>query len=70
MACDVQHNASCRILCPAITYSKEEIGLWKKRVEQQYRGNMVLDNLPVAQEIKTTPLHPGVIMGYPLGVPK
>lgn len=66
---EVQHNVSCKLLCNTLSYDKKEMELLSKRIEQQYRGNMVLDNLPVGQETKAGPRFPRVITGYPLGLP-
>eukprot|EP00760_Papus_ankaliazontas_P037911 PhM_4_TR8787/c0_g1_i2/m.90291/K17086/TM9SF2_4; transmembrane 9 superfamily member 2/4 len=67
---EMRTNATCRVLCPSMTYTPEEMKLLESRIEQGYRGNMVLDNLPVGQELKQNPLYPSVMIGYPLGVPK
>ena len=66
---EVLKNISCRKVCDPLSYDKKEMEVLKKRVEQQYRGNMVLDNLPVAQHIFAGPRHPEVMIGYPMGVP-
>eukprot|EP00759_Apiculatamorpha_spiralis_P026227 PhF_6_TR29309/c0_g1_i1/m.42981/K17086/TM9SF2_4; transmembrane 9 superfamily member 2/4 len=67
---EVRVNATCRVLCPALTYEAADMAVLLQRIEQQYRGNMVLDNLPVGQELKQNPLYPSVMIGYPLGIPK
>jgi len=67
---EVRVNATCRVLCSAMTYTPEDMSLLAQRIEQQYRGNMVLDNLPLGQELKQNPLFPSVMIGYPLGTPK
>lgn len=64
---DMNINFTCRKLCSPMKYEKKDMELLVKRIEQNYRGNMVLDNLPVGQEIKAGPRWPRVISGYPLG---
>jgi transmembrane 9 superfamily protein 2/4 len=66
---EMNHNISCRLLCDPIKMEKADMDLLVKRIEQNYRGNMVLDNLPVGQETKAGPRFPKVILGYPLGLP-
>lgn len=65
----VLKNVTCRKVCNALPFSTSDMESLTKRIEQQYRGNMVLDNLPVAQLTNAGPRHPKVILGYPLGVP-
>jgi transmembrane 9 superfamily protein 2/4 len=67
---EVGVNATCRLLCGALNYEPAEMAVLMQRIEQGYRGNMVLDNLPVGQELRQNPLYPSVMIGYPLGVPK
>jgi hypothetical protein len=44
--------------------TQADMDLLTERIEQQYRGNLLLDNFPVV-EYSPTP----VSIGYPLGVP-
>lgn len=64
----VMKNVTCKPLCAPLKFDKKEMDTLQKRIESQYRGNMVLDNLPVAQLTNAGPRHPKVILGYPLGV--
>jgi transmembrane 9 superfamily protein 2/4 len=64
----VLKNVSCRKVCKPLMFSTKDMDTMSKRIEQQYRGNMVLDNLPVAQLTNAGPRHPKIILGYPLGV--
>jgi len=64
----VMKNVTCKALCAPLPFAPKEMETLKKRIENQYRGNMVLDNLPVAQLTNAGPRQPKVILGYPLGV--
>lgn len=66
---EVLKNLTCRKLCQPLTFSTKDMETLVKRIEQQYRGNMVLDNMPVAQLTNAGPRHPKVLTGYPMGVP-
>jgi transmembrane 9 superfamily protein 2/4 len=61
-------NVSCRALCDTQQYDDKEMATLKKLIEQQYRGNLVMDNLPVAQQTNAGPRFPKLLIGYPLGV--
>eukprot|EP00331_Platyophrya_macrostoma_P029188 CAMPEP_0176436774 /NCGR_PEP_ID=MMETSP0127-20121128/18185_1 /TAXON_ID=938130 /ORGANISM="Platyophrya macrostoma, Strain WH" /LENGTH=600 /DNA_ID=CAMNT_0017820191 /DNA_START=1 /DNA_END=1803 /DNA_ORIENTATION=- len=65
----VLKNVTCRKVCQPLSFSTKDMETLTKRIEQHYRGNMVLDNLPVAQLTNAGPRHPKVLLGYPLGVP-
>lgn len=65
----VVKNSSCAAVCAPLTYTKPEAQLLQKRIEQHYRGNMVLDNLPVAQETHAGKRFPKLLVGFPLGTP-
>ncbi|CUG91294.1 endomembrane protein 70, putative [Bodo saltans] len=65
----VLKNVTCRKVCNPLGLNTKEMETLTKRIEQQYRGNMVLDSLPVAQLTNAGPRHPKVLLGYPLGVP-
>jgi len=62
-------NVTCRKLCNTISYTEKEMSVLTKLIEQQYRGNLIMDNLPVAQETHAGPRLPKLLIGYPLGVP-
>jgi transmembrane 9 superfamily protein 2/4 len=65
-------NATCVQLCDPITYTKEMKQKLQQRIEDNYRGNLVLDGLPVAEEGsgKQSALTSAVTTGFPLGVSK
>jgi transmembrane 9 superfamily protein 2/4 len=63
------HNVTCRKLCEPLTYDANEMKALAKLIEQQYRGNLILDNLPVAQETHAGPRLPKLLIGFPLGLP-
>eukprot|EP01065_Artemidia_motanka_P036628 TRINITY_DN445_c0_g1_i3.p2 TRINITY_DN445_c0_g1~~TRINITY_DN445_c0_g1_i3.p2 ORF type:complete len:638 (+),score=193.19 TRINITY_DN445_c0_g1_i3:94-2007(+) len=65
-------NTTCRLVCPKQEYSQAQSRQFLNRIEQKYRGNMVLDNLPVAEEGtgKSSQLMSQVVVGFPLGVPR
>lgn len=68
---EMKKDAMCRRVCDTIQMDKKDIQLWEKRIESSYKGNMVLDNLPVAVQLPgNNPLAPRVLTGYPLGIPK
>lgn len=62
-------NVSCKVLCEPESYTDAEANALRKLIEQQYRGNLILDNLPVAQLTRPAKSQPKVILGYPLGMP-
>eukprot|EP01062_Namystynia_karyoxenos_P069674 TRINITY_DN65146_c0_g1_i1.p1 TRINITY_DN65146_c0_g1~~TRINITY_DN65146_c0_g1_i1.p1 ORF type:complete len:647 (+),score=236.47 TRINITY_DN65146_c0_g1_i1:120-2060(+) len=63
-------NVSCRRLCDTMLLDMNEMKKLERRIEQNYRGNLVLDNLPVTQENRVSAAYPPVVIGYPLGVPR
>lgn len=68
---EMKKDVMCRKLCESITMTPAEMKMWEKRIENGYKGNMVLDNLPVAMQLPgNNPLAPRVLTGYPLGLPK
>lgn len=60
-------NVSCMKLCDPVSYNEKEAQWLKKLIEQQYRGNLIMDNLPVAQPLQSRRFTPKVLRGYPLG---
>jgi transmembrane 9 superfamily member 2/4 len=66
------NNVSCAKLCDPILNGDKEKALLTKRVEENYRGNLILDGLPVAEEGsgKKSRISKSVATGFPLGVPK
>lgn len=65
----MRKNVTCRSVCTA-QYTPAEIVKNAKFIDQFYRGNLILDNLPAAQSIKNAgPRSPKILQGYPLGVP-
>lgn len=69
---EMLNNATCRKVCPTMKLNKKDQELLTKRVEENYRGHLVLDSLPVAEEGsgKLSRLSPSVATGFPLGVSK
>lgn len=68
---EMKKDAMCRRLCDTISMTPENLKMWEKRIENGYKGNMVLDNLPVAVQLPgNNPLAPRVLTGYPMGLPK
>jgi transmembrane 9 superfamily protein 2/4 len=65
-------NNTCTALCPTITYTPEMKKLLSQRVEDNYRGNLVLDGLPGAEEGsgRQSALTSAVATGFPIGVAK
>jgi transmembrane 9 superfamily protein 2/4 len=64
----MNRNTTCRKICSALSYNEAEMKVLAKLIEQQYRGNLIMDNLPVAQETHAGPRLPKLLIGYPLGV--
>ena len=66
----VLQDKVCKAICQQ-EYGEKEMRQFEHRIEQKYRGNMVLDNLPVAEEgtDNFTSNH-AVQVGFPLGLPK
>lgn len=64
-------NATCSTVC-AVNLIPAESDLLTKRIEEKYRGNMVLDGLPLGEEgsNKHSRLSSSVLMGFPIGIPK
>jgi transmembrane 9 superfamily protein 2/4 len=65
-------NNTCVELCAPIANSADEKKLLAQRIEDNYRGNMYLDQLPVAEEGsgRQSALTSAVATGFPLGVSK
>eukprot|EP00659_Diplonema_papillatum_P008138 gene8138-12516_t len=70
----MQVNIPCRILCPTFRGSNltdVDVKLIERRIENNYRMNLILDNLPISQKTRdVSDNHPPLALGYPLGVPK
>eukprot|EP01059_Diplonema_ambulator_P033785 TRINITY_DN721_c0_g1_i2.p1 TRINITY_DN721_c0_g1~~TRINITY_DN721_c0_g1_i2.p1 ORF type:complete len:632 (+),score=203.04 TRINITY_DN721_c0_g1_i2:119-2014(+) len=68
---NVLTDEPCKLICQR-EYTEKEMRQFQNRIEQKYRGNMVLDNLPVAEEPSSERLstNSAVQVGFPLGVPK
>jgi transmembrane 9 superfamily protein 2/4 len=64
-------NVTCRRLCNPRTYDAKEMQAFQKRIEEGYRGHLILDNLPVS-EVFTQKIKGfrSFMLGYPLGTPK
>jgi len=64
----MRHNITCAKLCDAMPLTAAGRKMLKDRIEDNYRGNLVLDGLPVAEE--GSGVHSAVATGFPLGVSK
>jgi len=64
-------NNTCSVVCE-VNLIPAETDLLAKRIEEKYRGNMVLDGLPLGEEgsNKHSRLSSSVLMGFPIGIPK
>ena len=69
---EMLHNVTCAKLCDQMIMGEKEKTLLTKRVEENYRGNLILDGLPVAEEGsgKHNRISKSVSVGFPLGIPK
>ena len=68
---EVLTNITCSSLCvKSMKYKDKE--LLTKRIEENYRGNLILDNLPVAEEGSgsRSRFSKVVTTGFPIGIPK
>eukprot|EP01006_Ploeotia_vitrea_P050209 TRINITY_DN67427_c12_g3_i1.p1 TRINITY_DN67427_c12_g3~~TRINITY_DN67427_c12_g3_i1.p1 ORF type:complete len:645 (+),score=27.82 TRINITY_DN67427_c12_g3_i1:28-1962(+) len=67
----MQINVTCRRLCQTSNYTARQMKTLTKRIEEGYRGHVILDNLPVT-EVFTPKLrgYRTYLLGYPLGNPK
>ena len=71
----MKNDVSCAMLCTTKPRDKDgklrQIRKLKKRIDDEYRGNLILDNLPVSEvfiwEGRKQTLY--YKLGYPLGVP-
>eukprot|EP00756_Hemistasia_phaeocysticola_P026946 Hpha_TRINITY_DN16092_c1_g2::TRINITY_DN16092_c1_g2_i1::g.117465::m.117465/K17086/TM9SF2_4; transmembrane 9 superfamily member 2/4 len=63
-------NVSCRKLCDEVPLTQADKQLLERRIEQFYRGNLILDNLPISVENVRSAVQPPLTVGYPLGIPK
>jgi transmembrane 9 superfamily protein 2/4 len=65
-------NDTCRKVCEEQAPAKEHMKLIETRIEQGYRGNMVLDGLPLGEEGsgKHSSISSAVLTGFPLGLAK
>jgi transmembrane 9 superfamily protein 2/4 len=66
---EVNHNVSCRRLCDSVPMGPDDMQLLVDRIEQQYRGNLLLDSLPVIERRADSGTPWPTFFGYPLGVP-
>ena len=70
---DMRANITCASVCQGEgRLTEEESKKLQKYVEDQYRGNLMLDGLPVAEmgTNKRNRLRPSIMRGFPLGVPR
>ena len=69
---DMRANITCALACASdARLTPAESKTLQKFVEDQYRGNMMLDGLPVAEmgTNKRNRLRPSIMRGFPVGVP-
>jgi len=61
----------CRVVCPPITYTKEQLEQFAEKIEQEYRVHWIVDNLPSAtKKLLTGPDGETMTVyeaGFPLG---
>eukprot|EP01064_Diplonema_japonicum_P012041 TRINITY_DN1951_c0_g1_i1.p1 TRINITY_DN1951_c0_g1~~TRINITY_DN1951_c0_g1_i1.p1 ORF type:complete len:664 (+),score=148.89 TRINITY_DN1951_c0_g1_i1:74-1993(+) len=65
-------NVTCHKLCntmKAPQLKQSDIQLIEKRIENNYRGNLILDNLPISQANRVSIHQPPYSVGYALGIP-
>jgi len=69
---EMMTNSTCSSLCDAMEMGEKENKLLMKRIEDNYRGNLILDGLPVAEDGSQNKrrLSKSVSVGYPLGIPQ
>eukprot|EP01061_Rhynchopus_euleeides_P013968 TRINITY_DN2423_c0_g2_i1.p1 TRINITY_DN2423_c0_g2~~TRINITY_DN2423_c0_g2_i1.p1 ORF type:complete len:639 (+),score=267.37 TRINITY_DN2423_c0_g2_i1:182-2098(+) len=67
----MREDMTCVAMCER-TYDESKMRQFRNRIEQKYRGNMILDGLPVAEEPTTDRqvTQAAVQIGFPLGVPR
>jgi transmembrane 9 superfamily protein 2/4 len=63
----MKHDEYCKLLCPAADYSHEEIGVFAERIMEEYRVNMIIDNLPAATKFLDMDQNTVYSLGFPLG---
>lgn len=65
-------NNTCTRLCDAMEMGEKENKVLSKRIEENYRGNLILDGLPVAEDGSQNKrrLSKSVAVGFPLGIPQ
>ena len=67
---DMLVNVPCTKLCSPMVLSESDAKLIERRIENNYRGNLILDNLPIVQESRVSEHHaPTLAVGFPLGMP-
>lgn len=70
---DMRSNITCAPVCGgALTMTAEDNKRMQKMIEDNYRGHLMLDGLPVAEAgtNRRNRLRPSIMRGFPLGVPK
>lgn len=70
---DMRANVTCSHVCQSEgRLTPEESKKIQKYVEDSYRGNLLLDGLPVAEAgtNKRNRLRPSALRGFPLGIPR
>jgi transmembrane 9 superfamily member 2/4 len=70
---DMRQNVTCAKVCDfEASLTEEESKKLNKFIEDQYRGQLMLDNLPVAEAgtSKRNRFRPSALRGFPIGIPK
>ena len=67
----MREDMTCVAMCDR-EYAEKDMRQFRNRIEQRYRGNMILDGLPVAEEPSNErqATQSAVQVGFPLGVPR
>ena len=64
----MKQDEKCLLLCSPVVMSEKMTKLLVQRIEDDYRGNLLLDGLPVAEEGSGILTNSPVVRGFPIGV--
>jgi len=62
----MKHDEYCKVLCES-DYTAEQIGEFAEKVMEEYRINMIVDNLPAATKFLDIDQNTVYSLGFPLG---